>query len=104
MNRAAMGDWVEIAAVVLEPHERAPNLPKDTSRVPYTLKVRGFAATEAGMGEEILITTVTGRQHRGKLEQINPAFRPDYGESIPEIIRARLELKELMRDGQSGLP
>ena len=98
MTKACIGDWVEISQVILRPDERAPDLPPDTAAVPYTLRVRGFAASEAEPGAEISITTVTGRRHTGKLEEVHPAFRLDFGESIPELIRARFELKETARE------
>ncbi len=100
MTRAWIGDWVEITEVVLKPEERAPNIPPDTAAVPYLLRVRGFAVSEAEMGDEITITTAAGRRLRGKLEGIHPAFRPDFGESIPELIRARFELKEMARESK----
>ena len=98
MARASAGDWVEISLEILQAHERAPNLPPDTSAVPYTLRVRGFAITENEEGQEISIVTVAGREYRGRLEEIGPAFRPEYGNSVPELLQARLSLKELTRE------
>ena len=95
--KAVKGDWVEISVVVLEPGERAPNLPPDTAAVPYTLRVRGFATSEAEPGAEISIVTVAGRAHTGKLEEVNPEFRLSHGECIPELLRARFELKQMAR-------
>lgn len=97
MAKACKGDWVEISGVVLEAGQRAPNLPPDTAAVPYTLRVRGFATSEAEPGAEISIVTIAGRGHTGKLEEVNPEFHLSHGESIPALVRARFELKEMAR-------
>ncbi len=98
MKKATIGDWVEISQIVLQREERAPNLPPDTAAVPYTLRVRGFATSAASPGDEISIVTAAGRRHTGRLEEVHPAFRPDFGESIPELIQARFELKQIARE------
>jgi len=95
--KASIGDWVEISKVVLEPGQRAPNLPPDTAAVPYTLRVRGFATSEAEPGAEISIVTIVGRTHTGRLEAVNPEYHLSHGESVPELVRARFELREMAR-------
>ena len=97
MNKACIGDWVEISKVVLEREERAPNLPPDTAAVPYTLRVRGFATSEAEPGSQISIVTAAGRAHAGKLEEVNPVYLLSHGESVPELAQARFELKKAAR-------
>ena len=95
--KASKGDWVEISKVVLEPGERAPNLPPDTAALPYTLRVRGFATAEAETGSEVSIVTVVGRTYTGRLEEVNPEFHLSHGESVPELAQVRFELKEMAR-------
>ena len=95
--KASKGDWVEISQVVLEPGERAPNLPPDTAAAPYTLRARGLAMSEGETGSEISITTFAGRTLTGKLEEVNPEFSLSYGESVPELVRIRFELKGMAR-------
>lgn len=95
--RVSKGEWVEISQVVLEPGERAPNLPSDTAAAPYTLRARGFAMSEAEAGSEISIMTFAGRTLTGKLEEVNPEFHLSHGESVPELVRIRFELKEMAR-------
>ncbi len=98
MTKASVGDWVEISQEILRANERAPNLPADTAAVPYALRVRGFAISTAVPGQQISIRTVTGREHTGRLEETEPAFRPEYGSSVPELLQARLSLKKLAED------
>ncbi len=100
MKKAGPGNWVEISKIVLEPGERAPNLPPDTAAVPYTVRIRGFASSEAEIGSQISIVTAAGRTHSGKLEQINPEHDLSHGESVPELAQARFELKKAAREAQ----
>ena len=100
MNKACIGDWVEISKTVLELDERAPNLPPDTAAVPYTLRVRGFATSEGVMGSQISIVTAAGRAHTGRLEEVDPEHRLSHGESVPELAQARFELKKAARELQ----
>lgn len=95
--KASKGDWVEISQVVLEPGERAPNLPPDTAAERYTLRARGFAISEADTGSDISIRTFAGRTLTGRLEEVNPEFHLSHGESVPELVRLRFELEEMAR-------
>ena len=72
-------DWVQIMNVVLKPGQRAPKVPKDTSQVPYVMKVKGFLTDNANLGDEVTITTVIGRTIRGKLVRVNPRYDHNYG-------------------------
>lgn len=42
MSAIAKGTWVEIERVLLDPEQRAPNLPEDTRSCPYVLRISGF--------------------------------------------------------------
>lgn len=99
MDRASKGDWVLIAGVILEPAERAPGLPPDTAAVPYEFRLRGVAQADAELGEKVAVRTLGGRLRTGKLLGVNPAFRHDFGDCIPELIRTRARLMELTRRG-----
>ena len=54
-NIAKKGTWVEIERVLLKPEERAPNLPEDTRKCPYVLRVSGFLQDDASVGDEVTI-------------------------------------------------
>lgn len=94
MTHAHIGDWVEISSVLLKPEERAKNIPPETAGHPLVMRTRGFALGEAACGDTIPVRTVTGRTLRGTLIEVNPAFRHDFGECVPELIHVRLRLKE----------
>jgi hypothetical protein len=102
MAGCAAGDWVEVSRVILEPGGRAPNLPADTAGVPYALRVRGVALSEAEIGGALRVRTQAGRELEGRLEAVSPAFRHDFGECVPELIELRRRLVELARGGASG--
>jgi hypothetical protein len=53
----AAGAWVEISAIVLEPAQRAPHIPDDTKQVPLEMRVKGFLAAPAALGDEAEIAT-----------------------------------------------
>jgi 2-amino-4-ketopentanoate thiolase alpha subunit len=94
---AKRGDWVEVARVILTPAERAPGLPEDTSKVPYTLRVRGIALSDGEMGEKITVRTQAGREVEGELLAVNPGFEHTFGGCVPEIVEIRSRLKRLAR-------
>ena len=82
-ERIAQGAWVEIQRIVLAPGERAPQVPEDTQSVPLEMRVKGFLADPACLGEEAEIETPAGRRLRGKLVEVNPAYTHGFGPPIP---------------------
>ncbi len=93
------GDWVEISRVVLEPNERAQNLPEDTARIPYSMKIRGTALQDGKTGEEMKIKTVGGREVSGKAEAVNPFYDHDFGVCVPELVKTRQAIKKIRKGG-----
>lgn len=107
MNRvqhAQPGDWVQIKRVVLNPGERAPQVPPDTAKVPLELRIKGFAQGEAEIGEEIAIRTLLNRTEVGTLEEVWPRHIHDFGRPIPELLTIGQEVKEFLGDrpGKAG--
>ena len=96
-QRCTVGEWVEVERVLLEPAERASNLPPETASKPLLTWVKGFAAGDAGLGDEVTVETMTGRTVTGRLSAINPGYFHTFGQPIPELphvgadLRARLE-------------
>ena len=96
-GRCKPGDWVEVERVLLEPAERSSNLPPETASQPLLTWVKGFAAADAALGEEVTVETMTGRRVSGRLSAINPGYFHTFGQPIPELthvgadLRARLE-------------
>ncbi len=89
-----LGTWVQIHRIVLKPEERAPQVPDDTKLVPLELWVKGYLMNDAELGDEVQIKTVTGRLESGKLVQVNPTFKHNFGEFVPEILKVAEIVKE----------
>ena len=92
------GSYVQIYRVVLQPVERSPNLPDDTRKVPFELRVRGFLDDDASIGDDVVITTPIGRKQRGKLELENLTYAIGFGEPVPELIGLGPELRKILGD------
>ena len=94
--RAAAGDWVEVERVLLEPDQRAANLPPETAATPLRMWVRGFLEADAAVGEPATVVTVTGRHVEGTVSAVNPGYFHTFGEPVPALatvgrdLRARL--------------
>lgn len=92
------GDWVQIFRVVLEPSQRAPQVPEDTRKVPLTLLVKGFLIEDANLGDEVTITTVIGRTISGKLVAVNPEYGHSFGAPPSKFMSIGGTLKEIVSD------
>lgn len=90
------GTWVEIYRVVLDKDERAPQIPEDTKQVPLEMKVKGFLAEDAVVGQDVSITTPIGRTLTGKLTEVNPAYTHQFGHPIPELSPIGREIREIL--------
>jgi hypothetical protein len=80
------GTWVEVERVVLKPAERAPNIPEDTARTPYVLRVSGFLTETGEMGKDVTVRTLIGRTLSGTLRTVNPSYHHDFGDTVPELL------------------
>lgn len=98
-KKAIIGDWVQIKQVGLTPEGRAPQVPEDTRRTPLLLWTKGIAETEAEIGSEIKIRTITGRVVLGELVDINPRYSHDFGNFVPELLKIDMQLKDIMSRG-----
>ena len=97
-ERAVTHTWVEIAKIVLEKGERAPNLPEDTKQVPLEMRVKGFLLHDAQVGREAEIITASGRTVNGKLIEINPVYTHGFGRPIPELSLIAGEIRAILRE------
>ena len=91
--RCEPGDWVEIELVLLEPAERASNLPPETAEEPLVMWVNGFAKSAAGLGEEVTVATMTGRAVTGRLACARPGYYHTFGEHIAELAHVGPDLR-----------
>lgn len=98
--KACKGDWVQIYRVVLEPGERAPQVPEDTAGVPLEMKVKGSLVEEtAVLGDEVTIETAAGRKIKGKLVAIEPPYDVGFGPPPPELRSVGPELRSILAEG-----
>ncbi len=96
------GSWVQIHQIVLNPEERAPQVPDDTKQVPLELRVNGFLDQDAEIGKEVTITTLIGRKLTGYLRKENPRYEYDFGQPIPALLTIGQELRNfLFEEGRS---
>ena len=47
------GTWVLIRRTILEPSERAPQVPDDTKKVPLQMWIKGYLEKDAEICEEV---------------------------------------------------
>lgn len=98
---AKKGDWVRIHTIVLTPDERAPQVPDDTKEVPLELWDKGFLLDEtASIGDTVEIETYIGRKIKGTLLEVNPVYKHNYGNFVPELMYIGRQLREVLKAGE----
>jgi len=80
------GTWVEIERVLLKPEQRAANLPEDTAKTPYLLRLSGFLLEDAELGQEVRVRSLIGHEHEGTLRLVNPSYSHSFGSTVPELL------------------
>jgi hypothetical protein len=100
----AAGSWVELARVVLEPGQRAAQLPDDTAAVPLELRVCGRLLAAGRVGEEVEIETRAGRRLRGRLADPSPRYRHGFGPPVPELTAAAEQARAMLAEGGEDTP
>ena len=103
-QRCAPGDWVEVRRVLHEPADRAENLPAETADKPLLEWVKGFATTEAGVGDELTVETMTGRSVTGQLSEVNPGYFHTFGRPIPELWHVGADLRARLAEHRAAAP
>ncbi|MBE3592481.1 MAG: 2-amino-4-ketopentanoate thiolase [Thermoanaerobacter sp.] len=96
------GDWVKIKQVILEPEERAENIPQDTKETPLTMWVKGLLLQDGEIGDTVKIKTFTGRIVEGVLVEVNPRYIHDFGNPIPELIKSGIKAREILYGGEEN--
>ncbi|MBU0997056.1 MAG: 2-amino-4-ketopentanoate thiolase [Firmicutes bacterium] len=79
------GTWVLVKKVVLLPEERPLTLPKDTLKTPLLMWIKGHLLEDASLGNQVQIKTLTGRLEQGELIEVQPTYRHDFGDFVPEL-------------------
>lgn len=95
--KAKKGDWVRIHNIVLKASERTANIPEDTKSTDLEMWVKGFLLNdEANIGDEVEIETYIGRKEKGQLIEINPQWKHNYGELVPELLYIGRQAREIL--------
>ena len=101
--QAKRGDWVRIHKIILEVGQRATNIPEDTQNVPLEMWDKGFLLNEkANIGEEVEVETYIGRTIKGKLIEVNPYYKHDFGKSVPELLYIGKQARSIL-EGQVNI-
>ena len=103
-ERCNKGDWVEVEYLLLAPADRSANLPEDTAAQPLRAWVKGFAQSAAAAGEELVVTTMTGRSVTGVLTQVNPGYTHTFGRPAPELTHVGFDLRERVAAYRAAAP
>jgi hypothetical protein len=90
------GQWVQIHSVVLQPSERAPQVPDDTKLTPLTMWVKGYLNADAIVNAPCEITTITGRTVKGVLDEVEPTYHHNFGKYIPELDTIREQVRKTL--------
>lgn len=94
---AKHGDWVRIHNIVLKVGERAKNIPEDTQNVPLEMWDKGFLINEeAKIGDKVEVETYIGRRIEGRLIEVNPYYKHDFGKSVPELLYIGRQAREIL--------
>ena len=97
---AKKNDWVQIHIDVLKPSERAANIPEDTRHVPLEMWVKGHLQNpSAEIGDTVTVRTKTGRTVEGTLCAVNPSFKHNFGDYIPELDQIEETVKSILFGG-----
>ena len=93
---AKKGQWVQISNIVLQPSERAPQVPEDTKKVPLKMWVKGHLTADAEIGAECEIITPTGRAVKGALVEVEPTYTHGFGDYVEELAVIRAQVKNAL--------
>ena len=96
---AAPGSWVQIHLTVLEAGNRVSQVPPETQAVALEMRVRGIAMHDAALGEQMEVRTAAGRVLRGTLVDVAPRYAHGFGDTVPELVHAGMELTHRRRGG-----
>ncbi|NCB04414.1 MAG: 2-amino-4-ketopentanoate thiolase [Clostridia bacterium] len=97
---AKKNDWVLIHRNILDPAGRAAAVPDDTRAVPLEMWVKGHLQQDAEIGEEVTVITRTGRTEHGRLLEVNPYYKHDFGEFVPELLAIDDQLRGILFGGE----
>jgi hypothetical protein len=93
--------WVLVHRIILEPEERAPQVPEDTKRAPLEMWVKGRLLEDSELGGPARVKTRTGRTEEGTLLEVNPAYRHGFGDFVPELLAISEQARRIVFEGRT---
>lgn len=81
--------YVEIYRILLPVEERSKNLPVETKRIPFEMRLRGKLLKAASIGDFVEIETATKRIEKGILVAVNPFYSHNFGHYVPILTQIR---------------
>jgi hypothetical protein len=97
--KVKQGAWAEIRCILLQPEERAPQVPEDTRKVPLEMYAKGMLAEDTDIGQEATVVTRSGRRLTGTLVQENPAYEHRFGRPVEALLPIGDEVRSLLKKG-----
>lgn len=94
------GEWVRIHKILLQPAERAPQVPDDTKKVPLEMWDKGYLEADAEIGDEVTILTAAGRREMGTLTEANHHYGHDFGTFVPELLAIDRQVRGILFGGE----
>ncbi|MFV0424235.1 MAG: 2-amino-4-oxopentanoate thiolase subunit OrtA [Bacilli bacterium] len=88
------GSFVRVHQVILKSNQRTSSIPEDTANTDLRMWTKGFLNSDAEIGDEVEITTLSGRIEHGELVAVNHMHEVNYGDFVEEIIPIGVYLKE----------
>jgi 2-amino-4-ketopentanoate thiolase alpha subunit len=101
-DRCAADDWVEVSYTLLEPADRSTNLPEETASKPLIAWVKGYAKSAAAIGEQLTVTTLTGREVAGVLTDVLPGYTHTFGRPPAQLVHIGRDLRERVDAYRTG--
>ncbi len=90
------GEWVQISQTVLEPSQRAPQVPADTKEVPLRMWVKGYLLEDGEMNKTCKVETMTGRIVEGTLVCVDPKYTHNFGSYVEELNKVTMSAKQIL--------
>ncbi len=87
------GSFVRISKVVLDSSQRATSIPEDTQKTNLKMWTKGILQSDANIGEEVSVKTLSDRVETGLLESVNHVHEVNYGRFVEEIFEIGVKVK-----------
>ena len=91
-------DYVLVKNTVLNPSERAPQVPDDTKQVPLVMWVKGFLLEDSEIGKIATVKTMTGRTVEGEVVAHNPRYEHDFGDFVEELLYVGNQIRDIISE------